>query len=195
MGSKLSGRLRVRPRRWSRRGTFGRTWCSWTIRLSESDDAEGIEACRLIKEERPQTQVVMFTSYGEKESVLASILAGATGFLTKNVSHARLEEAIRAAGRGESLLDPRVTREVIGRLTELARTPVTAAPTLSERESEILRLVAQGKTNKEIAATLYLSPFIARNHVIHILDKLGSVAALRGCGRSRKARFASMIFV
>ena len=70
------------------------------IRMGEGEDASGIEACRLIRSELPDTQVIMFTSYGERESVLASIMAGATGFLTKNVSHAKLIEVIRAAGRG-----------------------------------------------------------------------------------------------
>jgi len=143
------------------------------IRLAAADDASGIEACRQIKETLPKTQVIMFTSYGEKESVLSSILAGATGFLTKNVSHARLVEVIRAAGRGESLLDPRITRHLISRLTELTRASENGSGVLSKRESEVLRLVAQGLTNKEIAAQLYLSPFTVRNQVIRILDKLG----------------------
>jgi DNA-binding NarL/FixJ family response regulator len=86
------------------------------IRMGEGDDASGIDACRQIRTELPETQVIMFTSYGERESVLSSIMAGAIGFLTKNVSHAQLVEAIRAVGRGESLLDPSVTRDVVQRL-------------------------------------------------------------------------------
>jgi two-component system response regulator DevR len=70
------------------------------IRMGEGDDASGIDACRQIRSELPDTQVIMFTSYGQRESVLSSIMAGATGFLTKNVSHTRRVEAIRAAGRG-----------------------------------------------------------------------------------------------
>ncbi len=142
------------------------------IRLSDEDRAGGIEACRLIKEELPSAQVIMFTSYGEKESVLASIMAGATGFLTKSVPHARLVEAIRKAARGESLLEPASAGELVGRLLALSRASGSGAP-LSPRESEILRLVAQGLTNKEIAARLYLSPFTVRNQVTRILDKLG----------------------
>src|SRR3990167_5775344 len=75
------------------------------IRMGEGEDASGIDACRNIRSEMPDAQVIMFTSYGERESVLASIMAGATGFLTKNVGHSQLIAAIRAAGRGESLLD------------------------------------------------------------------------------------------
>jgi two-component system response regulator DevR len=143
------------------------------IRMGEGDDASGIDACRRIRSELAETQVIMFTSYGERESVLSSIVAGATGFLTKNVSHTRLVEAIRAAGRGESLLDPSVTRDVITSLAELSKAPPKGDDDLSEREKEVLLLIAQGCTNKEIAARLVVSPFTARNHVIRILDKLG----------------------
>jgi DNA-binding NarL/FixJ family response regulator len=143
------------------------------IRMGEGDDASGIDACRRIRSELADTQVIMFTSYGERESVLSSIVAGATGFLTKNVSHARLVEAIRAAGCGESLLDPSVTRDVITSLAHLSKNPAKSDDDLSEREKEVLLLIAQGCTNKEIAAKLVVSPFTARNHVIRILDKLG----------------------
>jgi DNA-binding CsgD family transcriptional regulator len=81
--------------------------------------------------------------------------------------------AIRAAGRGESLLDPSVTRAVLDRLDELSRAPARAEDALSEREKEVLLLIAQGCTNKEIAAKLVVSPYTARNHVSHILGKLG----------------------
>jgi DNA-binding NarL/FixJ family response regulator len=143
------------------------------IRMGEGDDASGIDACREIRSELPDTQVIMFTSYGQRESVLSSIIAGARGFLTKNVSHSQLVAAIRAAGRGESLLDPSVTRAVLDRLDELSRAPARAEDALSEREKEVLLLIAQGCTNKEIAAKLIVSPYTARNHVIRILDKLG----------------------
>jgi len=143
------------------------------IRMGEGDDASGIDACREIRSELSQTQVMMFTSYGQRESVLSSILAGATAFLTKNVGHAQLLEAIRAVGRGQSLLDPSVTRDVIERLADLSRGPSGPDALLSEREREVLLLVAQGCTNKEIAARLVVSPYTARNHVIRILDKLG----------------------
>jgi two-component system, NarL family, response regulator DevR len=143
------------------------------IRMGEGDDASGIDACRRIRSELSDTQVIMFTSYGERQSVLSSIVAGATGFLTKNVSHTRLVEALRAAGRGESLLDPSVTRDVITSLAQLSKAAAKNDDALSEREKEVLHLIAQGYTNKEIAAKLMVSPFTARNHVIRILDKLG----------------------
>lgn len=142
------------------------------IRMDEGDDASGIDACRQIRSELPETQVIMFTSYSEQESVLASIMAGATGFLTKNVNHSKLVEAIREAGRGASLLDPSVTRNVIERLAALSEASAQQ-DILSEREREVLALIAQGCTNKEIAAKLVVSPYTARNHVIRILNKLG----------------------
>ena len=143
------------------------------IRMDEGDDASGIDACRQIRSELPDTQVIMFTSYSEQESVLASIMAGATGFLTKNISHSKLVEAIHAAGRGASLLDPSVTRNVIERLAALSEASAQQKDVLSEREREVLVLIAQGCTNKEIAAKLVVSPYTARNHVIRILNKLG----------------------
>jgi DNA-binding NarL/FixJ family response regulator len=124
----------------------------------------------VIREELPNTHVVMFTSFGGQESVLASMMAGATGFLTKSVSHVRLVEAIRSAAHGESLLDPSITHHLIGRLTSLSNAD---SALLSPREADVLRLVAQGLTNKEIAARLFLSPFTVRNQVIRILEKLG----------------------
>lgn len=144
------------------------------IRFGPDGDASGIDACRQIRSELAETQVIMFTSYAGRESVLDSVLAGASGFLTKNVGAPQIVEAIRAVARGEALLDSSVTRGVIQRLEELSRAP-SAAPAagLTEREREVLLLIAQGCTNKEIAAKLVVSPFTARNHVIRILEKLG----------------------
>jgi DNA-binding NarL/FixJ family response regulator len=134
----------------------------------------GIEACRELKSERPEIGVLMLTSYPEHEAVLASLAAGASGFLLKNTGPAALVQAIRAVAAGQSLLDPAVTREVTDRLVELSEQ--TADPRiadLTEREREVLRLIARGRTNKEIAESLVISPATARNHVSHILEKLG----------------------
>jgi len=144
------------------------------VRMGSDDgDSSGIEACREIKAALPDTRVIMFTSFGERESVLAAVMAGADGFLTKTVSRGKLLEAIRAVGQGESILDSHVTRDVIDRLAGLSRAPARQGDTLSEREKEVLGLITEGYTNKEIAAALVLSPFTARNHVTHILEKLG----------------------
>jgi len=143
------------------------------VRMGDGDDASGIEACREIRALRPETRVIMFTSFGERESVLAAVMAGADGFLTKTVSHGKLLEAIRAVARGESILDPRVTRDVLDRISGLAKAPAGPEDQLSEREREVLALIAEGLTNREIAERLVISPFTARNHVTHILEKLG----------------------
>ncbi len=134
----------------------------------------GIEACRLIKSAHPQVNVLMLTSFAEDEAVISSILAGASGYLLKNVGRADLLRAIRAVAGGQSLLDPSVTKSVMERLTSLAtREHARATEVMSEREREVLVLVAQGFTNREIADKLVISENTARNHVSRILEKLG----------------------
>ena len=147
---------------------------------------DGIQACRMIKDAFPDTKVVMLTSYSDEEAVMASIMAGASGYLLKNTARAGLLEAVRSAARGESLLDPAVASKVLDRLRKLAgRERDREAEMLSEREREVVALVANGLTNKEIAAELVISQNTARNHVSRILDKLGLTR------RSEAARFAA----
>ncbi len=144
------------------------------VRLGDDEHAgSGIEACRIIRSALPDTQVLMFSSYGEREAVVASILAGAAGFVTKNVARAQLLYALHAVARGESLLDSKVTAGVLERLKELASTDNTSDDPLSRREGEVLALIARGLTNRQIAETLVISEHTARNHVTSILDKLG----------------------
>ena len=147
---------------------------------------DGVQACRMIRQQVPDARVIMLTSFGEKEAVKASILAGASGYILKNVARADLLAAIRRVAAGESLLDPAVTRDVIEDyklLIEKQQDNEVAA--LSEREKEVLALVARGKTNKEIAAALTIAENTARNHVSRIMDKL-DVAR-----RSEAAAFAA----
>lgn len=143
------------------------------VRLGEGADVGGIEACREIRSALPEARIVMFSSYGEKETVLSSILAGASGYLMKNIGRSQLIAALRAAGRGESLLDPSVTKPVLEKLVQLSSAGRETGDPLSEREKEVLLLVARGHTNREIAGKLVISEHTARNHVTHILDKLG----------------------
>jgi DNA-binding NarL/FixJ family response regulator len=143
------------------------------VRLGEGEDTGGVQACREIRSSLPDTRVLMFSSYSERETVLASILAGASGYLTKNVGRGRLIEALHAVGRGKSLLDTSVTEPVLQKLVELSSAHPEADDPLSDREKEVLRLVADGLTNKEIAEALFISEHTARNHVAHILNKLG----------------------
>jgi two-component system response regulator DevR len=145
------------------------------IRFGPEGDLSGIDACREIRSSLAGTRVIMFTSHSEREAVLDSVLAGASGFLTKNVGPSQVIDAIKSVARGESLLDPSVTGAVLSRLEELTKR--SAKPSsdgdLTARELDVLKLIGEGLTNKEIAERLVVSPFTARNHVIRILDKLG----------------------
>jgi two-component system response regulator DevR len=135
---------------------------------------DGIEACRELRSELPDTRVLMLTSFAEEETVVAALLAGAAGYVLKNVARSRLLEALRSVARGESLLDSRITRGVVEKLVA-ARSGSAAEDDgeLTVREREVLVLIAEGATNKEIAAKLVVSENTARNHVSHILGKLG----------------------
>lgn len=135
--------------------------------------ADGIEACRNIKERMSQAKIIMFTSFTDEQAVLASIMAGAAGYLLKNVGRAELLRAIRTVAKGESLLDPAVTTAVLAKIKSMAGAADPQVSLLSEREREVLVLVAEGCTNKEIAERLVITEHTARNHVSRILDKLG----------------------
>lgn len=136
------------------------------------DVMDGIEACREVRSELPETKVLMLTSFAEEDTVVAAVLAGAAGYVLKNVARTKLLEALRAVARGESLLDSKVTRGVLDRLVGAQSKPAERDD-LSPREREVLALIAEGATNKEIAAKLVVSENTARNHVSHILSKLG----------------------
>jgi two-component system response regulator DevR len=135
---------------------------------------DGVQACREIRSHFPDVRVLMLTSFADEDVVMSSIMAGAAGFVTKNVGRAELLKAIRSVAAGESLLDPAVTKKVLDRLVSLTqRNREREVDQLSEREREVLALVAQGYTNREIAETLVLSEHTARNHVSRIFEKLG----------------------
>ncbi len=138
------------------------------------DKMGGIEACREIKSAHPEVSVIMITSYTDEKAVLASIMAGASGYLIKNASRAELLKAVRLVASGQSLLDSNKARQTLTRVTKLtAGTPQAPGDELTEREREVLALIARGYTNKQIAETLDVSEKTARNHVSHILEKLG----------------------
>ncbi|HEU4760586.1 MAG TPA: response regulator transcription factor [Dehalococcoidia bacterium] len=135
-------------------------------------DGNGVEACREIREERPETKVIMLTSYADEEALYGSIMAGASGYLLKQTRGQSLTEAIERVGRGESLLDPAVTEKVLERMRALAHGESDELATLSPQERKILGLIAEGKTNKEIAQEVFLSDKTVKNYVSSILNKL-----------------------
>ena len=136
-------------------------------------DGSGIEACREIRSEFPETRVVMLTSYPDEEAVLSAIIAGASGYLLKQVRGRDLVSALESVGRGDSLLDPAVTERVLERVRRVAAGGERdELSDLTAQERKILLLVADGKTNKEIAAEVFLSDKTVKNYVSSILAKL-----------------------
>ena len=136
-------------------------------------DGSGIEACREIRAEFPAMRVVMLTSYPDEDAVLSAILAGASGYLLKQIRGRDLVSALEAVGRGDSLLDPAVTERVLERVRRIASgDEKDELSELTAQERKVLRLVAVGKTNKEIATEIFLSDKTVKNYVSSILSKL-----------------------
>src|SRR5438105_7097923 len=134
------------------------------VRMEKMD---GIEACREIKSQYPDVRILMITSYSDDDAVISSIMAGASGYLLKNVRRAEMLRAIRLVAAGQTLVDANAAKQAMDRIAQ------TPGYELTEREREVLTLVARGYTNKQIADALYMSEKTARNHVSHILEKLG----------------------
>ncbi len=136
-------------------------------------DGSGIEACREIRSEFPNTKVVILTSYTDEEAVLSAIIAGASGYLLKQIRGRDLVSSLESVGRGDSLLDPAVTEKVLDRVRRIATGTYTdEMAQLTQQEQKILLLVAEGKTNKEIASEVFLSDKTVKNYVSSILSKL-----------------------
>jgi DNA-binding NarL/FixJ family response regulator len=139
---------------------------------------DGVGGTRRLKKALPQCRVIVLTTFDDDEYVFDALRAGAVGYLLKDVDSTQLVEAIRATGRGESILQPSVAAKVITEFTRVS-SMVPAAQMerliepLSERESEILALIATGASNKEIADQLFIAEGTVKNHVTHILGKLG----------------------
>ena len=138
---------------------------------------DGAEATRRIRASHPQTQVVVLTTYSDDESIIAALQAGALGYLTKDATRAEIGRAVLAAAAGQAVLDPAVQQRL---LSAAARAPVPAGPAatsdadLTPREAEVLRLIAAGKSNREIARALFVSEATVKTHVNRIFAKTGS---------------------
>ena len=132
----------------------------------------GIEACREIKSACPEVKVLMLTSYSDDDAIMSSIMAGANGYLLKQIASDELIGSIKKVAQGQSLLDPEITGKVMELVKGYPKERVEK-DILAPKEKHILLLIAQGKTNNEIAQELYLSPKTIKNYVSTILSKLG----------------------
>jgi len=141
------------------------------IRLAGSS---GIDACRQIIHQLPDTRVIMLTSYAEDGLLFDAIAAGAAGYVLKQLGSDDLVRAIETVSHGEALLDPSLTSRVLARVREATRKEALADfADLTEQEIRVLSLISEGKTNREIAEVLYLGDGTVRNYVSNILSKLG----------------------
>jgi DNA-binding NarL/FixJ family response regulator len=149
---------------------------------------DGVAATRRITTEHPSTRVVVLTTYADDESIIGALQAGALGYLTKDATRAEIGRAILAAADGQAVLDPGVQRRLLSAATRAPGAPASdptggpAAPSgdpggvddLTPREADVLRLIAAGQSNREIARTLYVSEATVKTHVNRIFAKTGS---------------------
>lgn len=138
---------------------------------------DGVEATRRLHQTQPDCRVIMLTTFDDDEYVFEALREGAIGYLLKDISADKLFEAIRAAMRGESFLQPSVAAKVVGEFARLAKNAPSRAASLAEplspRELEIIRLIVTGASNREIAARLFIAEGTVKNHITEILGKLG----------------------
>ena len=141
------------------------------LRMPEMD---GVEAMRRIKDEDQDVKFIVLTTYDTDEYIFDAIEAGAKGYLLKDASREELFQAVRTVNQGESLIEPGVTSRVLERLTQLSRRSAQGAEytSLSEREVEVLRLMANGSANKQIAADLLITESTVKTHIANIFQKL-----------------------
>ena len=137
--------------------------------------ASGIEACEEITQLYPEVRVVMLTSYAEDEMLFSAIRAGASGYLLKQINSEDLIHSLESVRRGDALLDPMVTQRVFQEVRRAVKEEEASAfAILSQQENHVLILVSEGKTNREIAKSLFLGEGTVRNYVSSILSKLGA---------------------
>jgi DNA-binding NarL/FixJ family response regulator len=150
---------------------------------------DGIAATRRLRVEQPEVRVLALTTFDDDEDVFEALRAGALGYLLKDVSSDRLVEAVLAAARGESVLQPSVAAKVVARLAQLDAAPRSRPQPLvvplSGRELDVLRLLADGRSNREIAGDLFLAEGTVKNHVTNVLAKLGARDRTQAALRAR----------
>jgi len=151
---------------------------------------DGVEATRRLHQEQPDSHVIVLTTFDDDEMVFDGLRAGALGYLLKDAPSEKLAEAIRAAARGESFLQPSIAAKVVAEFARLTtkRSPPGQAliEPLSDREQEILALIATGATNREIGNQLFLAEGTVKNHVTNVLGKLGVRDRTQAALKARK---------
>ena len=150
---------------------------------------DGIATTRRLRVEQPGVRVLALTTFDDDEDVFAALRAGALGYLLKDVSSDRLVEAVLSAARGESVLQPSVAAKVVARFAQLDDAPRSRPQPLvvplSDRELDVLRLLADGCSNREIATALFLAEGTVKNHVTNVLGKLGARDRTQAALRAR----------
>lgn len=150
----------------------------------------GVEATRRLRDALPECHIIVLTTFDDDEEVFAALRAGAVGYLLKDAPSQKLIEAIRAAARGESFLQPSIAAKVVAEFNRLSRArPPAATPLvepLSGREGEVLRHLAHGMSNKEIAVALNLAEGTVKNHLSNIFGKLGVLDRTQAALKARE---------
>lgn len=147
---------------------------------------DGVEVTRRLRIELPSCRIVILTTFDDDDRLFGALRAGASGYLTKDVSAPRLIEAVRAAARGESVLASRVVGKVIAEFARLPARESAGAVDLSPREAEVLTLLARGAVNKEIGATLGITEGTVKNHLTSLFAKLGVTHRTQAALRARE---------
>ncbi|MBJ6641439.1 response regulator transcription factor [Streptomyces sp. DHE7-1] len=159
-------------------------------------DGDGVSVCRELRSRMPELTCLMLTSFDDEEALLDAIMAGASGYVLKQIRGSDLVSAVRTVARGQSLLDPSATARLMARLRgdqEPEEEP-DELPGLTDREREILALIGEGLTNRQIGQRLYLAEKTVKNHISRLLAKLGverrvqaAVIATQATGRQKRA--------
>ncbi|WP_432058524.1 response regulator [Streptomyces sp. bgisy022] len=158
-------------------------------------DGDGVSVCRELRSRMPDLACLMLTSFDDEEALLDSIMAGASGYVLKQIQGSDLVQAVRTVAAGQSLLDPSATTRLMARLRQEQQPPEEgdALPGLTDREREILALIGEGLTNRQIGQRLYLAEKTVKNHISRLLAKLGverriqaAVIATQAQDRSRR---------
>jgi DNA-binding NarL/FixJ family response regulator len=152
-------------------------------------DGHGVDVCRQIKTDLPETRIIVLTSFPDDEVVFDAIACGADGYVLKQIGSEELLDALRRVGRGESVLGPSITDRVMAKMSELRQQEwAHAFASLSAREMQILSLVAEGQTNREIGDALGLSELTVRNYVSSILSKLNLTSRAQAAAYAARHR-------